>query len=462
MEYSKKIPRKSFHSSKFSDQAIARNFVDIKIKEREACQQNTTLSQNIQPYAAPKPNDSIEFFLQKKLLTKNIFELDKMNIHSAQLESTPWSGDYWPIASGTLGARPFDTEFMGFEGWKERFDYFLENPLHKILNRPDADLVKQLSASEKFELFVNDQNSFLTQRMWLEGKTYYDKTGSVEDWMGICHGWAPASYMTPVPKHAIEIQSPDGRFKTKILPDELKGLISYLWAKNPYQRVHIGGRCTEKEPKENEEGRVIHDDCFDTNPATWHLAILHRIGLEKKSFVMDATYDYEVWNQPVVGYELKYFNPNSYKMTDRIDDAIISYHDFKKDPYRFFRSKEIKKIIGVAMRVGYVVEQSVRDHEIEPPDYNEVIWTDYQYDLELDADGNILGGEWYNNFHPDFLWTPVDGAIPHSPYDNMIDVHAWSGQGPIPEAWIPPAVSSHYYNGQLLTPIIYKLIELSQ
>ena len=29
----------------------------------------------------------------------------------------------------------------------------------------------------------------------------------------------------------------------------------------------------------------------------------------------------------------------------------------------------------------------------------------YWYDLELDEDNNIVGGEWYTNRHPDFLWT---------------------------------------------------------
>ena len=33
----------------------------------------------------------------------------------------------------------------------------------------------------------------------------------------------------------------------------------------------------------------------------------------------------------------------------------------------------------------------------------------YSYDLELNAEKEIIGGEWYGNRHPDFLWTPVKG-----------------------------------------------------
>ena len=54
-----------------------------------------------------------------------------------------------------------------------------------------------LSPSEKYDLLVGDKNFTLTKAMWNEGLGYYNRNGSVERWMGICHGWAIAAYMYP-------------------------------------------------------------------------------------------------------------------------------------------------------------------------------------------------------------------------------------------------------------------------
>ena len=60
------------------------------------------------------------------------------------------------------------------------------------------------------------------------------------------------------------------------------------------------------------------------------------------------------------------------------------------------------------MEISYVVE-SVPDHTLGDRTPS-LVSVDYYYDLELDKKGNILGGEWYNNNHPDFLWTPTPQA----------------------------------------------------
>jgi hypothetical protein len=45
--------------------------------------------------------------------------------------------------------------------------------------------------------------------------------------------------------------------------------------------------------------------CIDTNPGTLHLLLANLIGIERKSFVFDRTFDDEVWNQPLRGYRIK-------------------------------------------------------------------------------------------------------------------------------------------------------------
>ena len=59
------------------------------------------------------------------------------------------------------------------------------------------------------------------------------------------------------------------------------------------------------------------------------------------------------------------------------------------------------------MLVGYVSENQVEPAVEDSPDRDEVVWVQYLYDLELDDHDNVVGGEWYTNFHPDFCGYPL-------------------------------------------------------
>ena len=47
------------------------------------------------------------------------------------------------------------------------------------------------------------------------------------------------------------------------------------------------------------------EECADTNAGTFHVVAANYLGIKKKSFVEDRTFDYQVWNQPVMGFEVK-------------------------------------------------------------------------------------------------------------------------------------------------------------
>ncbi|MFX5517657.1 hypothetical protein ABTD52_18090, partial [Acinetobacter baumannii] len=63
----------------------------------------------------------------------------------------------------------------------------------------------------------------------------------------------------------------------------------------------------------------------------------------------------------------------------------------------------------------------------------------YIYDLELDDSNNIVGGEWYSNAHPDFIWTfPADSqamAFDESP----LLAYPWTPSAPVPASWAASA-----------------------
>src|SRR5690606_8103705 len=120
--------------------------------------------------------------------------------------------------------------------------------------------------------------------MWLEGKKYFENSGNVETGMGICHGWAPASYMVDRPTKKIQVKSVEGRDIT-FYPSDIKALASLLWAKSSANINFIGGRCNSKDPRRDSNGRVTEPDCLDTNPGTWHVSVVNQLGIRKQSFV---------------------------------------------------------------------------------------------------------------------------------------------------------------------------------
>ncbi|MCB0385301.1 MAG: hypothetical protein KDD43_07895, partial [Bdellovibrionales bacterium] len=295
--------------------------------------------------------------------------------------------------------------------------------------------ISQLAVSEKMDLLFGDKEAAFTTYMWKQGYLYKDENGDVEDWMGICHGWAPAAYMVPRPTKAITLKAFDDKTDIKIYPSELKGMVTQLWATAPFETRHIGGRCNKKDPERDENGRLIDPECFDINPATWHLAAVNQIGRAKRSFILDATYDYEVWNQPVYAYEYFYFNPETKKTTKTIAEAAVTPENFKSDPFKKYRGPQIEKIVGVAMRVGYIVELGAGPREEEGQDWDQIHWVEYLYDLEIDPSGEISGGEWYSQVHPDFLWGTSPNARPYSPVDQYLNEEAWNPDRALPELW---------------------------
>jgi len=158
---------------------------------------------------------------------------------------------------------------------------------------------------------------------------------------------------------------------------------------------------------------------FDTNPGTWHMSAVNQIGVSKRSFIIDATFDYEVWNQPMFAYSYEYFNPQTMKRVDSLAQARVPRAQFTSDRFKRYRGASYASIVGVAMRTRYVVETSPSHATTDAPSRDRINAVDYIYDLELDAGGKIVGGEWYQNTHPDFLWTPPPGArisTPASPH----------------------------------------------
>jgi len=385
-----------------------------------------------------------------------------------ELDAQPWSDDYWAIARGILGYRYADFQVKSTSGWKNIYVTHTETfPVSQYIEQDNVDV---LSPSEKYDLLIGDKNFTLTKAMWAEGEAYWSPEKEVEAWMGICHGWAPAAYMVPRPTNAITVTSADGKTPITFYPTDIKALASLLWAKVDYDTKFLGGRCNNKNPDKDDNGRILNQECFDSNPATWHKVVVNQIkkGPEGRSFVLDASYDYEVWNQPVYAYSYRYFNlitqNESNKWNDK--DVLLKIKDYTDDVFKKYRSKNAKYIVGVEMNVDYMVETRPSQNEIDNPDYDGISGVTYRYDLEITSDGEIIGGEWYSNKHPDFLWTPEKSARAQTNLDKTLTNVSMTTKH-TPKEFLKAALYSSSFvgspsaKGTPLAKVVEELIRLS-
>ena len=402
-----------------------------------------------------KPANLVDALTYNKLS-----DMESAKLLKATLAESPWSDDYWGIYKGILGARYADASFPKSSDWKKNYDYVRNAPAATILASGNATKINALSPSEKYDALVGDANESLTKKMWAEGKSYYDQNGSVEGWMGICHGWAPAAYMLARPTKSITLKTPNN-VSIKFYPSDIKALASLLWANVMPATKFIGGRCNDKDPvTDAATGRVTSANCFDTNPGAWHLAIVNQIGASKRSTVLDVTFDYEVWNQPLYAYEYRYFNPQTNNYASTLAEATISKAAFTSDKFKTYRSSQSQSMVGIRMDVSYVVETAPTHNETDSPSRDAIQQVTYYYDLELDASNNIIGGEWYTNKHPDFLWTPAKGLHAKTAYEAQA-TGTWQAGSALPSAWQSAAKSATSQQSAPLAVIVEEMIKLA-
>ncbi len=402
---------------------------------------------------APGANDRAENLVDE-LRYRSLSEMEGADLKRASTRKQPWSDSYWPIYSGLIANRYADANYDAALNWALNERYLLAQ-----LGRGPLE---QLSPAEKYDLLVGDTNFTLTKQMIGEGRSYHERYGSVETWMGICHGWAPASYMEDRPARAKEVLAANGS-KILFYPSDVKALTTLLWAKGNYPVRFIGGRCNDRSPRRGEGNRLENPDCLDSNPGTWHLAVVNQIGVSRRPFILDVNYDYEVWNQPVIGYQYNYADPKTGLKVEKLVEAMRPVDS--SDPRRKWRAPTAVTYVRIEMSVSYMLESGPSTALLDTLDDDVIGSAFFSYDLELDADGKIVGGEWLQTAHPDFLWTVPVGrrarAVGDLALDQAEDKSHWSEAAAVPESWRTAALLSSP-SGQPLARIVERLVDFSR
>ena len=435
----------------------------VHVDARDALRQQVTEKDEIAVgRAAFADNDEADGFVDSFRFS-GLQSMEDNGLMRAKLDQSPWSDDYWAFYLGSLGKRYADPGFPASGDWKVNYDYIQRNPAGQIAAQGDQDAINRLSPAEKYDLLVGDRSYSLTRKMWDQGKQYYRRTGHVETWMGLCHGWSPASYMLPRPAGTATVLAADGSTYITFYPSDIKALATLLWAKVRYRSRFIGGRCNDRNPaKDPQSGRILSQICFDTNPGTWHLAVVNQIGASRRSMIMDATYDYQVWNQPILSYSYRYFNPKTMHYGRSLSEVSVAPGAFTNDKFAQFRSNGTDSIVGIEMMASYIVETVPTHSTVDSAARDQVKTVKYLYDLELDFAGNIIGGEWYQNAHPDFLWTPVQGERIVTAAERHIPLTGnWQSGQPLENRWQQNASMAAEYEQAPLAAIVEQLIAFS-
>lgn len=388
--------------------------------------------------ATREANDKVED-LVGSWVEKPTLSLDEIPVEG-QTELPLWSDDYWRIQWGATSYRYASEEGYEFNGYDDSVKAYTQpaafSDILGLSWSKKADEVYYWSPAEKYDMAVGDTKNFsLTNQQKYEGDSMRGKDNDVEAWMGICHGWAAAAMMVPKPNKPVTVKGA-AEIKVEFLPHDVRALASLAWANGQSPTNYVGGRCNYKDTTTHRNGRLKQQECFDVNPATMVHALGNMVGIAKKSFVMDKTFDYEVWNQPIYAYKLTYFNPlQTKKKSADWREVAVSYNSKFKRRDRFqqpltrgtrlasgdYDDKGVKKVVGVAMTIVYLAESEPTHGPV--PTEDQLMRVTYTADLELHSAGRgkyvALGGEWHQNAHPDFLWVPLAGATAQTLYDRF-------------------------------------------
>lgn len=284
---------------------------------------------------------------------------------SAELEKKPWSDSYWPSYLGGAALR-WNTPFNRYEdSWRYR-----TLPYRRI-RRMSIERLSRLSPAEKFDLLNSDYSYSLLRKERTRARP------NAPQWEGLCHGWASAALLLEEPK-AVLMTNAEG-IEIPFGSADIKALIDlYVGDYSDSRTYFVAERCNIDLSRNPDA--ATDPACRDTNAGTFHLVLANQIGLKGEGFVADITRDLQVWNHPVYGFTTT--------VTGETEGASPG------------AAPGTVKEVTVETVMNFISEAGAHwDHGIT----NTPSRT-YNYRLELNQEGQIIGGEWLNESRPDFLW----------------------------------------------------------
>lgn len=302
---------------------------------------------------------------------------------TVEISKRLWSGDHWAFNKGIINRRWNTPTQEGFN---------TISPTKEELVLMSQEEIARLAPSEKYDLFMGNYDYPLKKQVTEKANPL------AVYWEGIGNGWASASsnHDEPTPKLFI---NPDG-LSIPFGSSDIKALLSYYYAfaSTLPLSVHLGVRCLERQ-----DTNADQDKCGDDlSPASFHIALTNKIGLRKESFLADLDRYHEVWNHPIQAYKSEVLGTG---------------------PASENAPADAKETIRIKTRISYVDESVGNSWDPIKGTYRQVTsGRIYHYDLHLNGSGEILGGEWKSNDHPDFIWVMPPVEVFEGYFANLVQL----------------------------------------
>lgn len=334
-----------------------------------------------------------------------------------RVKEDPWPETYWPSRDDSYNVRWLDDQFsplekydLAFNGWIPPYGFEHLRPLtpencesgtwdpeyYEALG-PAAKAWSELRGNYKARNGLDDDGDGLVDEC--------DDMDGIEQWWGTCHAWVPASILEKEPLEAVEYHGV--RFEVS----DIKALLMLTYDSS--LQIAVGDRCLEENPKRDLNGRIINTDCRNINAGTFHVLISNLIGVMGRSLGEDRMNHAEVWNHPLVSYQVLERHELSR------EEASVLLGQYAGGSYYF--NEEATHFVSFKTRVEYLTES---DPSQDPWRWNLAEWTradTYHYVLELNDHGAVIGGEWIaqrddqgqwlNYDRPDYLWLPLGAGL---------------------------------------------------
>ncbi|OWZ13740.1 Transglutaminase elicitor [Phytophthora megakarya] len=328
-----------------------------------------------------------------KPMEMNLKKLPPKAVHNP----SPWPGPYWPTYQDGINVQWSEGEASPAEKYAKAFGLDVKDFMDKVSKDNGID-----SMSKRPKCTSDDDCKSLP-----DGSACGIRDGAssgyciptcsgycIPTWFGICHAWTPASIMEAEPNCPVTHNG------VTFHPMDLKALVSDIYDGAQISTVFTGTRFNGGSDSTDEYGRHSSDAYRDLNPAFFHITAANLLGNLNATFVADVTAGAEVWNQPVRGFKV-------YEQTEMsLEEAAQTFYGLEKYPW----NAAAKSIVYVKTRLSWIFETYtdgglVKDGQVD----KFTTGAYYTYLLEMDDDGNIIGGEWVYNSdadHPDFIWFP--------------------------------------------------------
>jgi hypothetical protein len=326
-------------------------------------------------------------------MVRNLATLSTDSYRSAKFEPAPWPGSYWPVYADGINYRWNSPDLSPSEKYATAYGLNVK-AFTDTISRSNGILSQSWRRSCSQNAHCNGLNDGSVCGI-RRGET---KGYCIPGWFGICHAWAPAAFLEKEPRCAVK------KGTVTFQPFDIKALLTQVYDGASVTTVFTGARFNGPDSPANTDSYGRYNDAArrDLGAGFFHIAITNIMGKFKKSFIVDVTAGSEVWNQPVRSYDIATITPLTLKQGAKTYFGVNTYP---------FNSAAVS-LAYVNTKFRWIVESEENGPLVETGKVDEYTQTrNYEYLLELDAQKNIIGGEWVGRSrtnHPDFLWFPTD------------------------------------------------------